>query len=200
MKTNGFTLVETMIVTLIAVVIGAAVLTSLMVGRTTFIFSDASALVQQEARRAFDNTVRELRESATMSCGEAATTASCTNDRVNFQIVRGYDAATQTLQLGSEASNGEFVHYIITGAGTNAQLVRCRSAAATTATASFGDFSGCRVLANYVNGGPSTFSWDSPGNVVTVTLEVEYRHPILPTGSRRTGVLTSRVRVRNVAS
>ena len=197
---SGFTLVEVLVVLLVVAVIGGGLLTSFLAGRTSFVSADASVLIQQQARQAFDNMVRELRESATISCGEAGTTTSCTSSRLNFQIVRSYSAGA--VELGSDVAAGEFVHYIITGTGNNAQLVRCRSTAATTATATFGTFSGCRALANYVNGSASVsrFSWDSTTRIVTPSLEIAYQHPVLPTGGHTTGVLTSRVRLRNPAS
>ena len=197
----GMTLVEVIVVAVLVSIIMVALVTSFMTGRTTFFSSDASSLIQQQARQAYDNAVRELRESATISCGEAATIATCTNSRVNFQIVRSYNAATDTVELGSEVAANEFLHYIITAAGTNAKLVRCRSAAATTATATFGDFSGCRVLANYVNGAPASsgLTWDTATRTVTLNLEIDYRSNLIPSGGQTTGRLTSRVRLRNPA-
>ena len=197
---RGFTFVEMLVVAVLVLVIGGGLLTSFLVGQKSFLSSDATALIQQQARQAFDTMVRELRESDTMSCGEAGTTANCTSNRLNFQIVRSYDTATDTVQLGSDVAANEFIHYLITVAGLSGQLVRCRSGAATTPTANFGDFSACRVLANYVDGGvgASSFSWDSVAQVVTLNLEIEYRSTALPTGGQTTGVLTSRVRLRNL--
>ena len=197
LRETGFTFAEVVIVALLVSLIGAGLLTSFLMGRTSYLSADALALIQQQSRQVFDDMVRELREATTVSCGEAGTTSACTGSRLNFQIVRAYIGGA--VEVGSEAAVGEFLHYIMTTTGNDAQLVRCRSSAATSTTASFGDFSGCRVLANYVNGaaGSTSFAWDDTNRTITLNLEIAYQHPVLPTGSRTTGVLTSRVRLRN---
>ena len=192
---RGFSLVEVLIVSLLVIVIGGGLLTAFFAGRTSFLLADVSTIIQQQARQAFDNMVRELRESATISCAEAGTTSTCTDRRLNLQIVRNYVGGA--VVLGSDLAVNDFIHYIITGTGDDAQLVRCRSSAATTATSTFGDFSGCRVLANYVDGASSNFSWDNMDQNITLNLEIKYMDTALPTGSRTTTVLTSRVKLRN---
>src|SRR3989338_2492892 len=63
----GFTLVELIVVSALLMIVGGGLLTTFMTGQTSYLSADAYAQVQQEARRAFDNVVRELREAGNVT-------------------------------------------------------------------------------------------------------------------------------------
>ena len=62
-RSRGFTLIEMLVSIGIAGTLAAALIVSLLIGRETYLSSSASIDVQQEARRAFQTMVQELRES-----------------------------------------------------------------------------------------------------------------------------------------
>ena len=198
---RGFTLTELLVAAFLSAAIGVGLLASFIVGRTSFLSANVGMRIQEQARQAFDNVVRELREAGKVS------TTSLPNGAIqlNFQIARGYNQSgcLNAICWGSEQALDEWVHYSIVGnAGNDRQLIRCRNPNELGAVTALG--TGCRVLANHVrhpNGaGTDAFIWDQSNMVLTVHLEVEYQDSTLPTGSRTTGVLTSRVRLRNPAS
>ena len=189
----GFTLTEILVVILLLLVIGGGLLTVLLIGQTSYISSDAYVQVQQEARKAFDNAVQELRQAGNVSLSADA-------NQLHFQIARGYntEAACQgpaATCWGSEAATGEWVHLVVTGDGDGVQMVRCVTAGVVNPVT---DFTGCRVLANSVKGGTSSFAYDAANRVVTLILEFEYRNSALPGGRQTTSPLTARVRLRNI--
>jgi Tfp pilus assembly protein PilW len=198
--------VEIVIVSVILLLIGGGFLTTFLAGRSLYLGSDASIQVQQEARRALDNVVRELRESGTISCGSSAKTGAsdCANvQQLNFQIARSYDATTSTVVWGNDTQDNGFVHYAVitpTG-GTSAQLVRYQTAPATagqvlTGACTAGN-SGCRILANNVKAASSAFSWNPTARLVTSTIEVETSSQLTPGGTRTTSPLTVQIKLRN---
>lgn len=198
---NGFTLTELIIVAALFLILGAGLLTTFLTGQTSYLSADAYIQVQQEARKAFDNMVRELRE-AGAAPGFSVQVVNPGNPgrRLDFQIALGY--ASGAITWGSEAGATQWIHYVITSAGEGARLVRCVTAGPNDALTE--PYTGCRVLANYVDGSTSTFAWDATNRVVTPTIEVRYRNPRLPGGTsaatggfQTTGQLTSRVRLRN---
>lgn len=195
---RGFTLVELSIVALLLMIMAGGILTAFMTGQASYVSTDAYIQVQQEARRAFDNVVRELRESGNISCGTGGVTSSCTNVRMNVQIALGFNLSRagcppNAVCWGNEAQPNQWVHYVITGA-PNDQLVRCLTPGRDDAIVGY---TGCRVLANKVKNSTSSFQWDSTNRIVTLNLEVEYRNAKLPGGAQTTGVLSSRVKLRN---
>jgi len=212
---HGFTLVEFLVVMTLMLVIGGGLLTSFLVGRTSYLSADAYIIVQQEARKAFNNMVRELRESATITCGTdtafpsppgVSCSSSGANARLNLQLVTGYIAGTG-VTLGSESVVNGWVHYAMIGTAPNQQLIRWRSAAGTPAdlpvpTSATCVAPDCRVLANNVKSVAFTATdtdatADGEADVVTVNIEVEYTNSMLPGGSMTTGVLSSSVKLRN---
>ncbi len=203
---RGFTLVELMIVALLLIVFGGGLMTTFLTGQTSYLSADAYIQVQQEARKAFDNIMRDLRESGNISCGAQGTgcpTAASTTQQLNFQIALGFNLTTtagcpaSAICWGTETQANQWVHYVITGQGNNVQLVRCLTSGQTDPMPA--SYAGCRVLANSVKGGTSSFSWDSaPANrTVTIRLEIETQNAALPTGRQTTNVLTSQVKLRN---
>ncbi len=211
---SGFTLVEIMMVAILGVLLGAGLITTYLTGQTSYLSADAYIQVQQEARRAFDNMVRELRESGNISCGMGQTTTTCTDTQLNFQITRGYNQAApcpaNLICYGSENAALEWVHYgIIVNAtnSNNTQLVRYITAAGNggqAAPASCLAAANCRVLANNIDTTTTTFVWDSANRVVTLNVQIRYTSPKLPGGTavsgggwQTTGPLTTRVKLRN---
>ena len=221
---SGFTLTEIMVVTVILLVLGAVLLTTFLTGRAAYISADASIQVQQEARKAFDNVVRELRESGTILCGSGAVAcvANTAYKQLNFQVVKSYDPGTGLIQWGNDdvtPGSNKFLHYEIvdfqpTNDPTNDQLIRysnnTRAGSWNIATRCAPAVS-CRVLANNVcatatNGcaTASTFKaedtaadTDATPDLVTLTLRIQYGNAALSGGSRTTGPLTVKVKLRN---
>jgi len=160
----GFTLVEILVVSVLMLVLGGALLTVFLVGQTSSISADAYIQVQQEARKALDIMVRELRESAKVSCNIAAWPAGAlqecttnTNDRrLNFQVVLGYGTTSPCnpdpgICLGANNVKNNWVHYaIINGPNGTKQLVRYVDASELGATPAVCNPASCRVLANNV--------------------------------------------------
>ena len=209
-RARAFTLVELIIVSALLMVLGGGLLTAFLTGQASYLSADAYVQVQQEARKAFDNVVRELREAGPPgpTAGFPKTTVanppSCpTCNQLNFQVAIGYNSPlancpASAICWGDTAAN-EWIHYAaVTLPGTNIlQLVRC-------VTANKGDVisagTAClarRVLANNVSS--VSFSLDNPADpdMVTIALRIQYTNPRLPGGSQAIGQLTSRVRLRN---
>ena len=200
----GFTLVETLMVTTLFLIIAGGLLTMLLSGQTSYLSADAALQVQEEARRAYDVMIRELREAG---ASNLATWQPTTPDvppgsgfkQLNFQIARGYNGVgcTNTICWGSENANGEWIHYAVVDNPTlpdanDLQLVRCVDANATTAIT---DGTNCRVLANDIQS--VTFAY--AGGAVTVNLQAQYQDPRLPgNGQASTQLLSSRVKLRNI--
>ena len=197
---SGFNLVETMIVAVLFLAIGAALLVMLLGGQMSFLSSAAALQAQEEARKALDNVVRDLRGAVNLSCAQEAqrTTTNCPNARLNFQLV-WYDAALGTVDAGSgQGVDNLVIHYALVGT----QLLRYLDAGYTGATIGAGACdpnAGCRVVANDVNS--ASFDWNAGTRMVTVTLETSVGNAALPggavAGALRTGVLTTRVKLRH---
>jgi Tfp pilus assembly protein PilW len=194
---GGFTLVEILIVSSLLLLIIGGLLTILLTGQASYLSSDAYIQVQQEARRAFDSMVRELRESGRISCGAGAVTTTCTSPQLNFQVARSYTAGN--VVWGSDAADNEYVHYALIPGGDTTQLVRYRDTIEGGAAPVSCVAPTCRVMANDVNAAVTSFTWDSDpaDRTVTINLEIQYQNAALPSGGQRTGALTSRVRLRN---
>lgn len=186
----GFTLTEILVVLFLVLIVGGGLLTLLLSGQATHLSSEAYVQVQQEARRAFDSAIQELRGAGNVSLSADA-------KQLHFQLARGYNteaACPNSICWGSETATGQWVHVVITGAGDNVQLVRCVTAALVDPVT---DFTGCRVLGNRVKGGTSSFAWDAVNRVIALTWEFEYQNPALPGGRQTTTPLMARVRLRN---
>lgn len=208
---SGVSLVEMAIVVALFVVMGAALLIMLMGGQTALLSSDAALRAQEEARKALDNVVRELRGAVHITCDQTAfdplapnTDCTSTGSRLNFRLV-WYDAGTGMVDAGSgTAVDNAVLHYAVLGT----QLIRYQDASYTAATPATCDVgAGCRVVANNVSS--IVFSWDGftlGGNpatprVLTVTLESSVGSAALPggvtAGALKTGIITTRVKARN---
>jgi len=209
-RTNGFTLVEMLIVTVLLFIVGGGMLSTFLTGQASFMSGEAYVQVQQEARHAFDLMVRELREA---QMGPTfPITISAGPKQINFQVALGYNdrVACQNPARtcwGGENVVGNWLHYAIIGSGSAAQLVRYLDASETGApplpTTCVSP--NCRVLANNIRRendptkGPvyTTFAYDSTNKVVTIVLQIERNDARLPGGRQATPVLSSRVKLRN---
>ena len=198
---RGFTMVELMIVALIMVILSGGVMVLFLTGRQSYLSADAFIVVQQEARKAFDNMVRELRESGNINIPAGNVR------RLDFQVARGYNLAApcpaNAICWGNENAANEWVHYVITGNTQSVQLVRCLSNARDTV---FADYSACRVLAQYVDSSTdgagnirSRFTWDAVNQTVVLSLQIRYANPGIPDGFQQAAPvpLVARVRLRN---
>ena len=190
----GFTLVELLIATGIAVVLLGAMFLMLRGGRQAWVSQDALLQVQQEARRALDAMTRELRgvnhiNSPDTDIGIDFTDAT----RLNFQIDRGYNVAGCTSDAvcwGNDTTNDGWVHYLV----INGQLARCQSDGADDVVS---DATGCRIVANQV----ASFSADYADSSRTVTLHLQVTRTSSELGGGALSVapapLRAQVRLRN---
>ena len=188
---RGFTLLELFITVGIFVGIIGAVLVSFLAGQRSYRSSEAFIQVQQEARRALDSMVKELREAGgTVTVGAPAS-------QLQFQLALGYNLPSpcpvNTICWGAVDQAGTnqpgwFVRYRLSGT----QLLRERLDAAGTVQP------GVRVLGNDVS--QLTFTYIG-GNtqLVTMDLQVQQVSSQLPGGSMSTGTtpLRTQVRLRN---
>ena len=197
----GFTLVEILFVLALFSGLLAALMASLLVSRTSYVSADAFVQVQQEARRAFDAMVKELREAGRVN--NDASIASPGVQRLDFQINRGYDAvACGGVCWGSDdlALPTGWVHYVLDAATPPApRLMRCVTAGRLDPMPA--DFAGCRVLANNVSAAVanSSFTYDHGNRIVTVRFQATLISQQLPGGSVSTtpAPLMTQVRLRN---
>ena len=174
--------------------VGGALLVTLLNGQSSYLSMDASIQVQEETRRAFDTMVRELHEAG-------GTVLPCSNcQTLDFQVALGYNSPSDCSGVcwgASDASNnpqvGWNVVYTIEPPGTQgAQLIRRAKNGTTTVTT--------RILANLVDGTTtnSNFNFDSTGRIITVKLQTKTpTGSLMPGGPRSSGVLTSQVKLRN---
>ncbi|GEM_PF-1564557 len=114
--TKGFTLIELLVVIVIFGGIMAALMVAFLISESSYHTADSYVQVQQEARRAFDAMVKELREAGwdatnkptvpgCAGCGATGDRVWITNagtyvlnntagNRIDFQVALGYDLST----------------------------------------------------------------------------------------------------------
>ncbi|MBI2104359.1 MAG: type II secretion system protein [Candidatus Omnitrophica bacterium] len=197
----GMTLIEILFVLVIFGGLLATLMASLLVSRTSYVSADAFVQVQQEARRAFDVMVKELREAGQVNNNVAIAVPGV--QRLDFQIDRGYDAAAcGGVCWGTEnpAFPSGWVHYVLDAATPPApRLMRCVTAGRLDPMPA--DFAGCRVLANHVSAAlaNSSFVYDHGNRIVTVRLQASLTSQQLPGGTIGTTPvpLMTQVRLRN---
>lgn len=213
MRSHGFTLVELLVVSILTVIVAGGLLTAFLTGQTSYFSADAYVQVQQEARRAFDTMVRELREAGPsggtprLSVGPVGGVLA--GNQLNFRIAMDYDTGTGQITWGDGTVVNNWVHYaIITNnslsAGNQQQLARCTNGNAAGAVTSSAGCTEWRILANnvvLVPGGSFVIDSEPAPETVTIKLQVRYQSGLLPGGSQslgsQTAPLTSRVRLRN---
>jgi prepilin-type N-terminal cleavage/methylation domain-containing protein len=207
-RARGFTFVELLVVSVLFLVIMSALITIFLTGRSSYLSTSAYIQVQQEARRAFDPIVREIRESRISA---AAPTTALANGAVqlNFQIARGYNlnasdpnCPVNDVCWGSDLAANGWVHYSIIDSGNPNnpfQLIRCADTSESLAITAMG--AGCRVLANYVRhpnaANSAAFAYDGVNRMVTANLQFEYAEPTLPAGRLTMPLMSGRIRLRN---
>ena len=203
---RAFSLIELLIVLAIFGAILGGLLVSFLVGKSSYLSSDAYIQVQQEARHALDIMGRELREAGQVRClagqpgcptGTSAENFS-NQTRMDFQVV--FLDATNQIVWGYGTQVDHWVHYLFNPVSPqNTQLVRC---ATTNKTDAVADFSTCRVLANNVSAPNSSFGYDSGNLTVTIQIQVQQASAQLPGGTMGTAPvpLTTQVRLRNTTN
>lgn len=196
-RSRAFTLVELLIAALIFLAVMGALLVSLMIGKSSYLSSEAYIRVQEEARRALTTMTAEFREAGHIDSPTTSQNQDVTDTtRLNFQIARSYDlAACGGICWGNDTANGQWVHYLLNTADpNNTQLARCQSAGSDTVIT---DFSACRVLANNV----ATFSVDYTDSTRTITTRLAHTATSgqLAGGSMSTtpAPLTTTIQLRN---
>lgn len=186
---DGFSIVEMMVVMGLFLTVIAGLMMTFVTGQTSYVTTDAYIQVQQEARRAFDNMVRDVRGAG----GIIAVAAG----QLDFQSALGYNLAivgcvANQVCWGAEDQNGTDqpgwgLRYRVVGT----QLLReIRDGGGVVQP-------GARVLANYVDSGATSFAWNAGERVVTMSFVGRYQSPRLAGGVQTIGPLTARVRLRN---
>jgi type II secretory pathway pseudopilin PulG len=193
----GFTLVELMFVMTILTVILGGLLTSFLIGRSSYMTSDAYIQVQQEARRALDIMGKELRAARST----VAVSGNPAGSQVNFQVALGYDLATAGCTANAvcwgaqDLSNVNQPDWSIQYRLVGTQLVRELVNGALVVAGSQ------RVIANSINaaaaGNQPIFAYDPISKTVAIALDVRQVSNQLAGGSMSTSPLTTRVRLRN---
>ena len=185
----GFTITEMMVVTGLFLLLLVGLMVMFWTGQTSYVTTDAYLQVQQEARRAFDTMVREVRG--------AGGTIVAAPSQLDFQTTLGYNLALAgclanqvcwgAKDQGGADHPGWSVRYRVNGA----QLLREILDAGGVVQV------GTRVLANYVDAGASSFAWNAGERIVTMTFQGRYQNAQLAGGAQTIGPLTARVRLRN---
>ena len=208
MCSRGFTLAELLIVSMILLVLGAGLLTAFLSGQASYLSADASIQVQQEARRAFDSAVRELREAG--GPPGAMTPSGVNTQQLDFQTALGYnyiDALGKPCPAANQVNGVCYGAKDLTGALHQGWKVRYRIDTAqrqfVRETRNGATLFDTRVLANYVDTAiANSFLLWNGSKTVTVSLRIvtpASQSSQLTGGSRSTGAtpLTAQVRLRN---
>ena len=188
-RLHGFTFIELMIVMAVLTIITGVLFTSLLIGRSSYVTSDAYVQVQQEARRALDVMGRELRAAQVVVDPAGGST-------LDFQTALGYNltavagcpaddvcwgAADQTATLHWNWT----IRYRL----NNGRLLReVRNGNTVDST---------RVLANDVQ--QTTFTYDGVNKLIMIGLAVTQISRQIAGGSMPVspGPLATRVALRN---
>ena len=178
---HAVTLLEVLIATALFTVLAGVLSVSLMIGRRSYVSADAYVYVQQEARRAFDVMLKELRNAGQVSPAGAFV------QRLDFQIGTGYTTAA-LCPSGVPPQNGicwgtddlafpaGWLHYALDTVTfpTNPRLMRCATSTQLDHLATPAAFAGCRVLSNRVNTDPARTQFlYTAGTIKTVTITLQ---------------------------
>jgi type II secretory pathway pseudopilin PulG len=195
---SGWTLLESLISLTIFSGLMAVLLSSLNANRQAHLTSDAYLQVQQEARRALDTIMRELREAGHVNndVGIAAPGVQ----RLDFQLARSYDAVgCGGVCWGTDEAGlpTGWIHYVVDPAG--GRLVRCVTAGRLDAMPV--GYAGCGVLAADVETALATtgFTYDATTRTVTTWLRTALTAAQIPTGRMQLApeALVVRIPLRN---
>ena len=204
---RAFTLLEMLIVLTIFGVLMAALLVSFLISRSSFFSADSYIQVQQEARRALDTMVRELREAGwnttTLNTCSPQTVGICaTTLQLEFQIALGYNlnatypaCPVDAVCWGALDQNGTLQPGWTMRYRENAvtqQLVRQILNGGVLQP-------GIQVMANSLDTANTSFFYNATNKVITVNLAVKQTNTQLAGGSMSTTPtpLVSRVKLRN---
>jgi type II secretory pathway pseudopilin PulG len=198
---GGFNLVETLVVVVTLMGLVGVLFLSLTMSRTSYVSADTSVQLQQEARRALDNMVKELREAGRVNNG--ASIAAPGVQRLDFQIATGYDAvACGGVCWGTDdtAFPSGWLHYVLdTADPQNVRFMRC--ATANRLDPMPAGFAGCRVLTSRIDASlaNTAFTYDHPALTVAIRLQAVITSQALGGGSMALSPtpLTTRIRLRN---
>ena len=187
-RNAGLTLPELLIVLALTTIVAGAVYTSSLMGGKLYFSSETYVHVQQQARQALDNMVRELRG--------ADGTITVAANQCTFQLALGYNLAnpcpTNAVCIGAQdqagaAQFGWSLRYRLNGTQLIREILDNQVPP---------QVQGSRVLANDVS--QLSFIYvGAPTNTITVQLQTQRTSQQLPGGTLGTTPLTTRVRLRN---
>ncbi|MBI4341105.1 MAG: prepilin-type N-terminal cleavage/methylation domain-containing protein [Candidatus Omnitrophica bacterium] len=202
----GFTLPELLVVGVIMAVVLGAMLVTFMSGQTSYLAMDASIQIQEEARRAFDTMVREIRGG-----GSAAPRTVSGKPALDFRVALDYnllgvagcpaDAVCWGAYDGSGVAHKDYwVEYRVETLGNGrAQLVR-EVLIGDSGSSPVGPLTPpvTRVLSTLVDD-TVTNAFDVSADVVTITLPFKSPRNALVPGSTsgQATTLASKVKLRN---
>lgn len=200
---RGLSLMELMVTLAMLSVLVGVILGTFMIGRSSYTSADTYVQVQQAARQAFDNMVKELHGAGLVNNNVAIAEPGV--QRLDFQISRGYDvAACGGICWGTDdpAIPTGWVHYIVDASNAqNVRLMRCVTAGRLDAMP--GGFAGCRVLSNNVNGNlaNTALAYDHANRTVLLRLQTLVTSSQVAGGTMRAAptALTTHIRLRNAS-
>ncbi len=202
---RGFTLIEILMVSVIMAVILGAILVTFVSGQASYMSMDSSIQVQEEARRAFDAMVREIREAGSVT----PTTTVNGKPALDFQVALGYNLTLTGCNpnaicwgavdgTGQLKPNYRMQYRLETIATGRAQLVRevLDAGGAPLSPAMK------RVLSTLVFDPPPNPPFAVSGGVVTIALPFKApQNPLVPGSiSAQPVTLTTQVELRNPSS
>ena len=187
----GFTLTELLIVGAVMSVVLGGMLVTLINGQASYLFLETSVQVQEEARRAFDAMVREIRE---------AGHATVANGVLDFQTPLGYNLTLNgceaskicwgALDGANQPQPGWHVRYYAELSEGRTQLVREVLNGETSQLK--------RVLTTLVDGSAASPLFAVSGDVITVNLQLKTpQNYLLPGGVQSFAPLTAKINLRN---
>lgn len=169
---DGVTLLELIVVMVIFGLLATALLISFLNGRRAYATSEASLQLQQETRLAMSRMVKDLHEAGHVN--NDVSVAAPGAQRLDFQIVRDYDAALcGGICWGSDdpLRPDGWIHYALDASNPqNVRLMRCITMNRLDVLPA--TFAGCRMLASRVNAivANTAFLYDQPTRTVTLRL------------------------------
>ncbi|MBI3088408.1 MAG: type II secretion system protein [Candidatus Omnitrophica bacterium] len=190
-RSAGFTLIEVMIVLTILLGVFGAVLISFLVGRRSHVAGDAYVQVQQEARRAVDEMIKELRGSTTDRLFLVGT------DTVVFQVPNDNDddgsvTTGGALEWGAPGVADGCIQYAFTGGQIQRTLLAgpFDSEAQTCGDAAAGE--PVWTVGNHVE--DVTFTATTGGMRISVTTQMTEQLA----GDGQSATITGRAQYRNL--
>jgi len=188
---SGLTLTELIIVAAIFAAMTGAILVSFVMGRRSHVAGDAYVQVQQEARRAVDAMIKELRQTTSdrMFLSGAST--------VVFQVPHDNDddgsvATGGTLEWGAPGVDDGCIQYTLAGTRIERTLLAGPFDLPTTSCGDQAAGTTTRVLGNEANA--LAFTTATGGLQVSVTTQMTSQLP----GAGQRATISGRVQFRNL--